>query len=57
MKFYLENICHYAIRSSWASRKDIIGDVVTCYAGSGSCVIFCNTKNDANGNYIVYLTY
>ncbi|CAB5342186.1 unnamed protein product [Rhizophagus irregularis] len=43
-----ENICHYAIRSSWASRKDIIGDVVTCYAGLGSCVIFCNTKNDAN---------
>ncbi|RIA87478.1 P-loop containing nucleoside triphosphate hydrolase protein [Glomus cerebriforme] len=43
-----ENICHYAIRSSWASRKDIIGDVVACYAGTGSCVIFCNTKNDAN---------
>ncbi|CAG8516808.1 3033_t:CDS:2 [Funneliformis mosseae] len=43
-----ENICHYGIRSSWASRKDIIGDVVACYAGSGSCVIFCNTKNDAN---------
>ncbi|RIB22965.1 P-loop containing nucleoside triphosphate hydrolase protein [Gigaspora rosea] len=43
-----ENIRHIAIRSAWSSRKDIIGDVVTCYAGSGSCVIFCNTKNDAN---------
>ncbi|CAG8717887.1 9962_t:CDS:2, partial [Racocetra persica] len=43
-----ENIRHIAIRSTWRSRKDIIGDVVTCYAGSGSCVIFCNTKNDVN---------
>ncbi|CAG8670562.1 2780_t:CDS:2, partial [Ambispora leptoticha] len=43
-----ENICHYAIRSAWHSRKDIIGDVVATYGGSGSCVIFCNTKNDAN---------
>nr|CAG8584693.1 5525_t:CDS:2 [Entrophospora candida]CAG8604785.1 9442_t:CDS:2 [Entrophospora candida] len=43
-----ENIRHLAIRSSWNSRKDIIGDVVACYAGQGSCVIFCNTKNDAN---------
>ncbi|CAG8519777.1 15723_t:CDS:2 [Racocetra fulgida] len=29
-----ENIRHIAIRSTWRSRKDIIGDVVTCYAGS-----------------------
>ncbi|CAG8495352.1 6604_t:CDS:2 [Diversispora eburnea] len=43
-----ENIRHYGIRSAWSTRKDIIGDVVTCYGGSGSCVIFCNTKNDAN---------
>ncbi|KAG9296017.1 hypothetical protein G9A89_011869 [Geosiphon pyriformis] len=43
-----ENIRHIAIRSAWHSRKDIIGDVVAAYAGQGSCVIFCNTKNDAN---------
>ncbi|RHZ83009.1 hypothetical protein Glove_100g23 [Diversispora epigaea] len=43
-----ENIRHYGIRSAWITRKDIIGDVVACYGSSGSCVIFCNTKNDAN---------
>ncbi|KAH7055274.1 P-loop containing nucleoside triphosphate hydrolase protein [Linnemannia elongata] len=44
-----ENIRHYAIPSTWQSRKDVIGDVVAVYGGNrGLTVIFANTKAEAD---------
>ncbi|KAI8353748.1 P-loop containing nucleoside triphosphate hydrolase protein [Mortierella sp. GBAus27b] len=44
-----ENIRHYAIASTWQSRKDVIGDVVAVYGGNrGLTVIFTNTKAEAD---------
>ncbi|KAF9368411.1 hypothetical protein BGX21_006597, partial [Mortierella sp. AD011] len=43
------NIRHYAIPSTWQSRKDVIGDVVAVYGGNrGLTVIFANTKAEAD---------
>ncbi|ORX51553.1 DEAD-domain-containing protein [Hesseltinella vesiculosa] len=42
------NIRHIAMPASYASRADIIGDVVNVYGKSGLTVIFCATKADAN---------
>lgn len=44
-----ENIRHYAIPSTWQSRKGVIGDVLAVYGGSrGLTVIFTNTKAEAD---------
>jgi len=44
-----KTVDHLAINCPWSNRINIIADVVMCYAGMNKyCIIFCDTKKEAN---------
>jgi len=39
---------HLAVKAPPSSRMNIVSDLISVYAGEGTAIIFCDTKNEAN---------